>query len=422
MILKIIYLIIIFFLFLFQGNIQMQRFEAEILLRQQFGFNSFYDTQWEIIKGVFDNKKTLVVQKTGFGKSLCYQFPATQLNGLTIIFTPLISLMRDQVRSLNNFGILAKCINSGESPEDNQLTLNQAISGNLKLLFIAPERIENIDFMKHLQNPSFSNKIKLIAIDEGHCISQWGHDFRPAYRRIIDVVQLIHSVPILITTATATKFVQQDIQKQIGGGFKLNMGSLIRDNFNLYVFKSKSYDEKLILLAEQIKSQKGAGIVYVGTRNDSLFVCRWLQSLKINAVYYTGRLDSDSRKDIEQDFMNNKYKVVVATNALGMGIDKPDIRFVIHFQVPQSIIHYYQEIGRAGRDGEKSNIILLYNESKNKDSIPVDNELPLSFIKNSRPKESKYLKVINSLRYESMTEQPLMRKTNLKQNEIRTLK
>ena len=240
--------------------------------------------------------------------------------------------------------------------------------------------------MKHLQNPSFSNKIKLIAIDEGHCISQWGHDFRPAYRRIIDVVQLIHSVPILITTATATKFVQQDIQKQIGGGFKLNMGSLIRDNFNLYVFKSKSYDEKLILLAEQIKSQKGAGIVYVGTRNDSLFVCRWLQSLKINAVYYTGRLDSDSRKDIEQDFMNNKYKVVVATNALGMGIDKPDIRFVIHFQVPQSIIHYYQEIGRAGRDGEKSNIILLYNESKNKDSIPVDNELPLSFIKNSRPK------------------------------------
>lgn len=399
----------------------MQRFEAEILLSQKFGFNSFYDTQWEIIKGVFDNKKTLVVQKTGFGKSLCYQFPATQLNGVTIVFTPLISLMRDQVRSLKKLGISAKSINSEESIEDNLSTLDEAKSGDLKLLFIAPERIENIDFMEKVQDPSFSNIIKLIVIDEGHCISQWGHDFRPSYRRIIDIVRLIHSVPILITTATATKFVQKDIQKQIGGGFKLNMGSLVRNNFHLYVSITKSYDEKLILLAEQIKSQEGTGIVYVGTRTDSLIVSRWLRSININAAYYNSRLDADSRKEIETNFMNNKYKVIVATNALGMGIDKPDIRFVIHYQIPQSLIHYYQEIGRAGRDGKGSNIILIYNNSKNKEGVSIDDELPLSFIKNSRPKESKYLKVINSLTQQGLTEQPIMRKNNLKQGEVRTI-
>lgn len=397
----------------------MTRAEAEKRLKKIFHKEHFFDEQWNAIERLLCGERVLMIQRTGFGKSLCYQFPATQFPGISIVFSPLISLMRDQVRALKELEIPAAYINSEQSKEDNNSVIEQAQRGELKILYIAPERQNNEDWLSAVQRM----KISMIVVDEAHTISTWGHDFRPAFKRIIDLVKsLPNRVPVLATTATATAVVQEDIETQIGKNITTIRGSLARENLKLQVLRLQSVDEKMLWLSAFLRTCSGTGIVYTGTRAETERYTRWLQFCNINAVSYHGRYDRDRRMEIEQGLMSNKWKCVVSTNALGMGVDKPDIRFIIHTQIPQSPIHYYQEIGRAGRDGKPAEIILLYNEAKtlSGDSI-VDCTLPLSFINSARPDKKKYNTVIECLKSAPLTYSEIEQKADLKKNQVNVI-
>lgn len=400
--------------------VALTRIEAEKKLKTIFGIELFYDEQWKAIERILRGERILMIERTGFGKSLCYQFPATQFSGITVVFSPLIALMRDQVRSLNEKGISAAYINSEQSQEDNTLVIEKALRGEIKILYIAPERQENQDWIEATKKM----KLSMIVIDEAHTISTWGHDFRPAFRRIINLVQLLpENLPVLATTATATKRVQKDIEEQIGGCITTIRGNLSRENLYLQVIRVNSEDEKMIWLASNMNNLKGMGLIYTGTRVDTEVYAHWLQYCGIDAIDYNAGYDADTRKEVEKGLMENRWKCIVSTNALGMGIDKPDIRFIIHTQIPASPIHYYQEIGRAGRDGLPTRIILFFNENKEKeDGVPADYSLPYSFIENSRPGIKKYERVIDLLKQEPLSEREIMKKANLKQNQIRVIK
>jgi ATP-dependent DNA helicase RecQ len=390
----------------------MKRSDAEIILKKTFKLSKFHDEQWETIQKIFSGKKILLIEKTGFGKSLCYQFPATLLEGITVIFSPLLALMRDQVKKLNKLGISARCINSEQSQEENEQIIKDAKKGKIKILYIAPERQESAEWIDATQEM----KLSMIVVDEAHCISVWGHDFRPAFKRIINLVKLLpEGMPVLATTATATKRVEEDIRQQIGKDLQVIRGSLVRDNFSLFVLKANSEEEKLIWLGENLPKLSGSGLIYTGTRVETEIYSNFLNHIGIPVANYNAGLDAASRIQIEDDLLANKWKAVVSTNALGMGIDKPDIRFVIHTQMPQSPIHYYQEIGRAGRDGNPSQIILLVNPDE-------DIKLPKSFIDSAKPSVEKYERVINALKSEMLGERELQKKTNLPQTPIRVIK
>ena len=389
----------------------MTRQEAEIHLQKTFGLSEFYDEQWQAIEKIFKGERVLLIEKTGFGKSLCFQFPATLFNGITVIFSPLIALMRDQVKKLNALGITAKCINSEQTQEENSQIITEAKQGKIKILYIAPERQENAEWIEATRQMN----LKMVVVDEAHCISVWGHDFRPAFKRIINLVNLLpKGLPVLATTATATKRVEQDIAQQISGNLTIVRGNLMRNNFKLFVVKVNSEDDKLIWLGKNLERIPGSGILYTGTRVDTEIYSKWFEYLNLSCIGYNAGLDADSRIEIENGLMQNKWKCIISTNALGMGIDKPDIRFIIHTQIPQSPIHYYQEIGRAGRDGNPSYIILFYH--------PEDKKLPEAFIEGGRPSIKKYEKVIAAVKAELLGEKDLMRRTNLKQNQIRVIK
>ena len=399
---------------------KLTRHEAEIKLKRIFGFDYFYDEQWRAIERILRGERILMIERTGFGKSLCYQFPATQFDGVTVVFSPLIALMRDQVKSLCKRGIPAAYINSEQSYEENQEAIQRALHNKIKILYIAPERQENDEWIEATRQI----KLSMIVIDEAHTISTWGHDFRPSFRRIINLVQLLPKhLPILATTATATKRVQHDIEQQIGGQLTTIRGNLARPNFELQVVKVQSEDEKMIWLAQNINSLSGSGLIYTGTRVDTEIYAKWLQFIGVNATDYHAGFDAETRKSIENGLMKNQWKCVVSTNALGMGIDKPDIRFIIHTQMPVSPIHYYQEIGRAGRDGKPTRIFLFYNENKDNESgIAADLILPLSFIEGARPTINKYQKVIALLQNEPLSEREVMKRANLNQTQARVIK
>ncbi len=390
----------------------MNRQEAEQLLQNTFKLEKFHDEQWAAIERLLRGERVLLIEKTGFGKSLCFQFPATVFEGTTIIFSPLIALMRDQVKKLSELGISAACINSEQEQLVNRQIIEEARQGKIKILYIAPERQENAEWIEATQ------KMKLLdgsRWDEAHCISVWGHDFRPAFRRIIHLVKLLPmGLPVLATTATATTRVEKDIALQIGGNITTIRGNLLRSNLRLRVLKVLSEDEKLIWLGQNMNSLEGSGILYTGTRVNTEIYTKWFEFLGISSTAYNAGLNADSRIAIEHGLMANKWKCIISTNALGMGIDKPDIRFIIHTQIPQSPIHYYQEIGRAGRDGKLSDIILFYN--------PMDRELPEAFIEGGRPSLKKYEKVISIVKEQLLGEKELMKETNLKQTEIRVIK
>lgn len=389
----------------------MNRTQAEQLLQEIFHIEKFYDRQWETIEKLFKEEKVLLIEKTGFGKSLCFQFPAVIFQGMTVVFSPLLSLMRDQIKKLNSLGIVAKSVNSEQTPEENDQVIEEAKQGKIKILYIAPERQENQGWIEATRSMNLS----MIVIDEAHCISVWGHDFRPAFKRIINLVKLLpKDFPILATTATATRRVEQDIAKQIGEGITVVRGNLIRENLKLFVVLVSSEDEKLIWLGKNLHRLPQTGILYTGTRVDTEIYTKWFEFLGISAIAYNAGLDPETRIAIENGLMNNQWKCVISTNALGMGIDKPDIRFIIHTQIPQSPIHYYQEIGRAGRDGQPSYIILFYN--------PADKDLPMSFIEGARPSLKKYEKVIQATQLELLGERELAKYTNLKQTQIRVIK
>jgi len=389
----------------------MERIEAERKLKKIFGLEAFYDDQWQTIERILKGERVLLIEKTGFGKSLCYQFPAVVFEGITVIFSPLIALMRDQVNKLNSHGIAARCINSEQSTEENLAILQDAIKNKLKVLYIAPERQENVAWLDKVR----SMQLSMVVVDEAHCISVWGHDFRPAFRRIINLVNLLpKELPVLATTATATSKVQSDIMEQMGVGLLVIRGNLLRDNFRFYVINVQSEDEKMVWLAKNLQGLEGTGILYTGTRTDTEIYSRWLSHMAIDCIGYHAGLDPASRIDIEEGLMRNRWKVIISTNALGMGIDKPDIRFIIHTQIPQSPVHYYQEIGRAGRDGKPATIIMFYS--------PDDRQLPEAFIESAKPALAKYERVINTLKEELLRETEIIKKTDIKKNQFNVIK
>ncbi|MBS4029077.1 MAG: ATP-dependent DNA helicase RecQ [Ignavibacteriales bacterium] len=389
----------------------LSRIEAEAKLKTLFGLEKFHDNQWNAIENIFQGKRVLLIEKTGFGKSLCYQFPATQFKGITVIFSPLIALMRDQIKKLNTLNISAQCINSEQTDEENQSIIEQAKQGKIKILYIAPERQENNEWIEATRAMNLS----MVVVDEAHCISVWGHDFRPAFRRIINLVKLLPTnFPVLATTATATKRVEDDILKQVGGNITCIRGNLLRDNFHLRTVKVDSEDEKLAWLGATINQIPGNGIIYTGTRVNTEIYSRWFEHLGISSIAYNAGLDGELRKEIENGLLDNRWKCVISTNALGMGIDKHDIRFIVHTQIPASPIHYYQEIGRAGRDGKPTYLILFFT--------PDDVQLPKAFINTARPSAEKYERVIAALKKEPLGERDFMRVTNLKTTQVRVIK
>jgi len=389
----------------------MDRTQAEELLRSTFKLPSFYDEQWTAIEKLLRGERILMIERTGYGKSLVFQFTATQLPGTTVIFSPLIALMRDQVNKLQELGISAAFVNSTLSPEEKENVLTLAKQGHYKMLYIAPERQEDTTWQETVP---FIN-LGMIVVDEAHCISSWGHDFRPAYRRIVNLVsQLQADFPVLACTATATLRVQADIVKQLDNSLlTVIRGNLARPNFHMNVVKASSQEAKMQKALELMNELPGTGLIYCGTRVESEQYAKWLEFKGIKATYYNAGLDNETRTAIEHGLMNNTYKCVVSTNALGMGIDKADIRFVIHTQIPTSPLHYYQEIGRAGRDNEAAFIYLLYNED--------DDELPLSFIDGARPSKNMYLRVIEALKDEPLGLHGVIKIVNLKQTKVRVI-
>ena len=384
-------------------RIKVSRAEAEKKLKQIFKLDKFYDLQWDVIEKLFSGERVLLIEKTGFGKSLCYQFPSLYFPGITVIFTPLKALMRDQVKKMKEAGITAACVNSGNKDEVNEGIFKDAKKGKIKLLYISPERQENSKWLETVR----SLEISMVVVDEAHCISVWGHDFRPAYRRIIKLIEIQpKGLPVLAVTATATKRVEKDIEAQIGNGIKSVRGTLLRPNLKLNVVKVEEEYHKYDWINNMIRKLPGSGLIYTGSRADTEKYSSFLNAQGIKTEFYHGAMPEDKRIEIEHGLISNRWKAVVSTNALGMGMDKPDIRFVIHTQMPQSPIHYYQEIGRAGRDGIHSHIYLLYNEKE-------DKKLPQYFIDAAKPPEAKYAEAIAALKRERLGEKQLADRLNI---------
>ena len=335
------------------------------LLHQMLGKEStFRQGQWEAIKTVaIDKKRVLVVQRTGWGKSLVY-FLATKLlreqsAGPTLLISPLLSLMRNQIEMANRIGINALTINS--TNKESWELIEKALAENAcDILLISPERLNNRYFIKEVL-PSMYNHIGMFVVDEAHCISDWGHDFRPDYRRIVRVLQMFpKGIPILGTTATANNRVIADIKTQLGEDIMLLRGSLERPSLRLQNIKIDSQIDRYTWLVENIPKFKGSGIIYCLTVNDTIQLANWLKENGFNAEAYHAGSDSEIARDqLENDFINNKIEILVATVALGMGFDKPDIKFIIHYQRPGSVIAYYQQVGRAGRSLDRAYGILL---------------------------------------------------------------
>jgi ATP-dependent DNA helicase RecQ len=329
-------------------------------LKEIFKFSEFKPGQKEVVDSIMVGHDTLAIMPTGGGKSLCYQMPALLNNKLTIVISPLIALMKDQVDGLKARGIGAAFINSSQAYPEIQAVLNSIKLGQIKLLYIAPERLKSQSFQDMFQNIGVS----LVAVDEAHCVSNWGHDFRPDYMMINDFVARFAERPVIAAfTATATPEVRTDIIKHLGlREAKIFVRGFDRPNLKLSVENGLSEHDREHLALEIMKKTDGSGILYTLTRKNTERLAGWLQQNKISAVAYHAGLNSALRKQVQEDFMENKYKVIVATIAFGMGVDKADIRFVIHLGLPASLENYYQEAGRAGRDGESAECFLLSNK------------------------------------------------------------
>ncbi|EOT39297.1 DNA helicase RecQ [Enterococcus dispar] len=360
------------------------------LLKEKFGYESFRPGQLELIQKVLRNENVLGIMPTGGGKSICYQLPALLLDGLTLVVSPLISLMKDQVDALNEMGIAATFVNSSLSQAEVSIRLKDAAFGKYKLVYVAPERFEMFSFKQLLQQ----EKISLIAVDEAHCISQWGHDFRPSYLQLAQEIKALPQRPAVIAlTATATPQVAKDIESslEIPANNKVQTG-FARENLAFQVVK----DAKDSYLLEYLRvNDQQAGIIYASTRKEVERLYHLLKSKKIEVGYYHGGLTEAQRSAAQEAFLFDEIKVMVATNAFGMGINKSNVRFVIHAQTPGNIESYYQEAGRAGRDGLPSEAILMY--------APQDLQVQQFFIDNSEMeidyKQKEYLKLREMSQY-----------------------
>lgn len=338
-------------------------FDPKKILKQYWGFDAFRPSQLEIVESVLSGKDTLALLPTGGGKSICFQVPALCQDGICIVVSPLIALMKDQVENLKKRGVKALMVYSGMSKREMDYTLDNAVYGNFKFLYVSPERLKTPLFIARLAKM----KVNLIAIDEAHCISQWGYDFRPAYLNIADLRELLPGIPVLALTATATPKVVVDIQERLL--FKKELvirKSFYRENLRYFVYND---ERKLDIMMSIIKKQRGSGIIYVRSRNMTMEYARMLSNNGISADFYHAGLSVDIREKKQKLWMQNKYQVICTTNAFGMGIDKPDVRFVINVDLPDSLEAYFQEAGRGGRDGNKSFAVLLANNADKENLI-----------------------------------------------------
>ena len=331
--------------------------DYKAILKQYWGFDSFRGIQEDIINSIGNGQDTLGLMPTGGGKSITFQVPTLAMPGLCLVITPLIALMKDQVRNLRDRGIKAAAVYSGMTREEIVITLENCIFGNYKFLYISPERLETEIFQAKLHYM----KVSLIAIDESHCISQWGYDFRPAYLKIAEIRKLLPDTPVLALTATATPEVVKDIQSKLAfrkeNVFRM---SFERKNLAYVVRRTENKGEELLHILESVG---GAAIVYTRNRGKTKETALFLNENGITATFYHAGLNNDIKDERQKAWQNDKCRVMVATNAFGMGIDKPDVRLVIHIDFPDSPEAYFQEAGRAGRDGNKAYAILLYAQS-----------------------------------------------------------
>jgi ATP-dependent DNA helicase RecQ len=353
------------------------------ILHQYWGYKEFRPLQEEIIESILQGKDTLALLPTGGGKSICFQIPALMNDGICIVVSPLIALMKDQVENLNKRDIKAKAIYSGMSYREINITLENCIHGDIKFLYLSPERLKS----ELVRDRISQMNVNLLAVDEAHCISQWGYDFRPEYLQIDEIKSILKKTPILALTATATPDVIKDIQHQLNFS-KPNVfiKSFERSNLSYVVNTFEDKDKRLLTIISKVK---GTVLVYVRNRRKTQEIAMMLLQNHERADYYHAGLPHALRIKKQEDWTQNKIRVMVCTNAFGMGIDKPDVRLVIHYEMPESLESYYQEAGRAGRDEQKSYCVLLFNHT---DEVEAQHRLELNF-----PEEKEIRRVYQAL-------------------------
>ncbi len=369
--------------------------EADLynILQTQFGFTSFRPGQLAALTALMAQGRLLCIQPTGHGKSLLYQLPAALLPGIVLVISPLIALMRDQIGQLQKrFNIPAASINSDQTDEENSASRLAAINLHVKILFVAPEQLDHVDRFNYLLNLPIS----LLVVDEAHCISTWGHDFRPSYRQIIHLVNALQlknaTLKLLALTATANTKAEQDIKQQLTVGNKpivVHRESMDRPNIKLDIYSVNGLADKLATVEKIMNTLTGVGLIYCATQDHCEIVAEYLKQQNINAASYHAGYSPEEKRKLQQGFLNNQFKVIAATNALGMGIDKSDLRYVIHFDIPGSITAYYQEVGRCGRDGLPALGILLYD--------PSDKAIQEYFINSAQPTQEHFQDILSLL-------------------------
>jgi ATP-dependent DNA helicase RecQ len=358
------------------------------ILKKYFNHSSFRAPQEEIINHTIQGGNSLVIMPTGMGKSICYQIPALIQDGLTLVISPLIALMKDQVDQLKKKGIDAASINSSIGKKARSIIHSRLSKGKIKILYVTPERFRKNDFVEIIK----ARKISLLAVDEAHCISEWGHDFRPDYSRIKELRQLLDNPPTIALTATATPEVQKDIVYRLGlspESISIFHQGIARNNLFCSVENVYGEEEKLSIITEVNLKTSGSGIVYFSLIKNLLSMSQVLTTAGIKHQCYHGDLQPKVRKSVQEKFMKSKNELILATNAFGMGVDKEDIRFIIHAEIPGSMESYYQEIGRAGRDNKKAQCILLYDQN--------DLLIQMDFIKWNNPDSQFYYRVYQQL-------------------------
>ena len=332
----------------------MDKYEA---LKKYFGYDNFREGQEELIDAILNNRDVLGIMPTGAGKSICYQIPALCMEGITIVVSPLISLMMDQVKALNQAGIHAAYINSALTENQISKALTYAAAGRYKIIYVAPERLETERFLAF----ACQANICMVTVDEAHCISQWGQDFRPSYLKILQFIDALPYRPVVSAfTATATPVVKEDIARILSlQDPKILVTGFDRENLYFGVKWNKNKDDHLFDYLQNHLEE--SGIVYCATRKNVDKVCDFLVSRGLPVTKYHAGLTAEERKANQEDFIYDRKPIVVATNAFGMGIDKSNVRYVVHYNMPQSLENYYQEAGRAGRDGAAAECIVLYS-------------------------------------------------------------